>query len=81
MSGKNTFVLKISNCSLLMWFDFRGRRLSRAERKTIRETRRMTIVDQKVQVEKKIDDFIKLLNGFQAMVFQKEKQMNKRVRV
>jgi hypothetical protein len=52
----------------IFFYITRGRRLSRAERRTIRETRRMTIVDQKVQVEKKIDDFIKILNGFQAMV-------------
>lgn len=57
----------------------KGRRLSRAERRTIRETRRMTIIDQKVQVEKKIDDFIKLISGFQTMLDKEREETRKTI--
>jgi predicted nucleotide-binding protein (sugar kinase/HSP70/actin superfamily) len=45
-----------------------GRRMSKAERKEFRQTRRNTVIDQKSQVESRINEFIKTLHTFERLV-------------
>jgi hypothetical protein len=55
-----------------------GRRMSKAERKEFRQTRRNTVIDQKSQVESRINEFIKTLHTFERLL-DKEREETRAV--